>query len=282
MENFNINRFWKTFKWLFCENSNRLLVWALALTLAFFMIDSFLIWSMQQVPQEARLEIQHEVDFETASILSAIGFCFFIALIAVHFGFSRVFAFLKTKQKRIAYLTLPATNAERYAAALLYALIVFQCCVLLSLVLGDTLRMLVFGLTGGGWQSGVFAIHENGMLFIPDISSWQKVVQWGWSSSIMLWLCSLYILGGTWFRRHAFFIVTAALITFFIVLAMCFNTFMDEFSLISADASKHVTHLSSAVYLLTIVFLAASLFNFWWSYKIFKRFQIITSKWTNV
>lgn len=273
MEKFNIKRFWQTFKWLFCENSIRLLVWAVALTLAFFMIESFLMWSTQQLPQDDNLT-QHGVDIETVTILGSIGFCFFIALIAIHFGYSRVFAFLKTKQKRIAYLTLPATNTERFVAALLFILIVFPCCVMLALALGDTLRMLTFGLTGGGWQSGIPAMYKDGMLFIPDISSWHKFAQWMWSSSIMLWVCSLYILGGTWFRQHGFIIVTAALIVFFIVVAMCFPS--------SFDSSKHIIHHSPAVYPLTFVLLAAALFNIWLSYKIFTRFQIITSKWTNV
>lgn len=280
MEKFNIKRFWQTFKWLLCENSNRLLVWTLALILGFFMIESFLMWSMQQVPQDARQEIQQEVDFDTVAIMGAIGFCFFIALIVAHFGFSRIFAFLKTKQKRIAYLTLPATNTERFVAALLYILVVFPFCVLLALVLGDTLRMFVYGLTGGGWQSGVPSLFSEGTFIIPKISSWHHFVQWAMESSIMLWVCSLYILGGTWFRRHAFLFVTAALIALFIVVVLCVKSI--DVTLITFDDTKHITDLSTAVYPLIFVFLAAAVFNFWWSYKIFKRFQIITSKWTNV
>ena len=282
MENFNIKRFGQTFKWLFCENSNRLLLWTLALTLGFFMIDSFLVWSMMQVPQDAKLEIEQEVNFQTVTILAVISFCVFIAFIVVHFGYSRVFAFLKTKQKRIAYLTLPATNVERFVAALVYILLVFPLCVLLALILGDTLRMFVYGLTGDGWVSGVPTLFKGGMLFIPRSFAWLDFVECCMNNSIMLWICSLYILGGTWFRRHAFFIVTAALITVFIIGGMCYTSFTHEAAIISFSTSKHVTSLSPIVYPITLIALAAAVFNFWWSYKIFTRFQIITSKWTNV
>lgn len=282
MEKFNIKRFWQTFKWLFCENSNRLLVWTLALTLGFFMIESFLVWSMQQVPDDAKLAQQHnDINFQTAAILGALGFCYFMALIAIHFGFSRIFASLKTKQKRIAYLTLPATNAERFVASLLYVLVVFPVCVMIALVLGDTLRMVVYGLTGGGWHNALHYFFKGGDLFIPDFSSWQHFIQWLMEGSIMLWICSMYVLGGTWLRQHAFFIVTATLITLFIVGYTCHSSFMSDYFLITIEKSGAIS-LHPTIYPIIIIILAAALFNFWWSYKIFTRFQIITSKWTNV
>lgn len=278
MEKFNIKRFGQTFKWLFCENSNRLLLWLLGLTLGFMMIDSFLIWSMQQVPQDVKNIQQEGIDYQTAALYGVIGFCIFIAIIVIHLGYSRIFARLKTKQKRIAYLTLPATNAERYLASLLFVLIVFPLCVLWALILGDTLRMFIFGMTGGEWQSAVPYLFKENMLFLPRFSSWNKFVAWMMDSSVLLWICSLYILGGTWFRRHAFFIVTGAIIALFIIVAV----FIPRASFFIPNASNPTTIISAIVYPLILIFIVAAIFNFWWSYKIFKRFQIITSKWTNV
>ncbi len=278
MEKFNIKRFGQTFKWLFCENSNRLLLWLLGLTLGFMMIDSFLIWSMQQVPQDVKNIQQEGIDYQTAALYGVIGFCIFIAIIVIHLGYSRIFARLKTKQKRIAYLTLPATNAERYLASLLFVLIVFPLCVLLALILGDTLRMFIFGMTGGEWQSAVPYLFKENMLFLPRFSSWNKFVAWMMDSSVLLWICSLYILGGTWFRRHAFFIVTGAIIALFIIVAV----FIPRASFFIPNGSNPTTIISAIVYPLILIFIVAAIFNFWWSYKIFKRFQIITSKWTNV
>ena len=278
MEKFNIKRFGQTFKWLFCENSNRLLLWLLGLTLGFMMIDSFLIWSMQQVPQDVKNIQQEGIDYQTAALYGVIGFCIFIAIIVIHLGYSRIFARLKTKQKRIAYLTLPATNAERYLASLLFVLIVFPLCVLLALILGDTLRMFIFGMTGGEWQSAVPYLFKENMLFLPRFSSWNKFVAWMMDSSVLLWICSLYILGGTWFRRHAFFIVTGAIIALFIIVAV----FIPRASFFIPNASNPTTIISAIVYPLILIFIVAAIFNFWWSYKIFKRFQIITSNWTNV
>ncbi len=278
MEKFNIKRFGQTFKWLFCENSNRLLLWLLGLTLGFMMIDSFLIWSMQQVPQDVKNIQQEGIDYQTAALYGVIGFCIFIAIIVIHLGYSRIFARLKTKQKRIAYLTLPATNAERYLASLLFVLIFFPLCVLLALILGDTLRMFIFGMTGGEWQSAVPYLFKENMLFLPRFSSWNKFVAWMMDSSVLLWICSLYILGGTWFRRHAFFIVTGAIIALFIIVAV----FIPRASFFIPNASNPTTIISAIVYPLILIFIVAAIFNFWWSYKIFKRFQIITSKWTNV
>ena len=97
-------------------------------------------------------------------------------------------------------------------------------------------------------------------------------------SSVLLWICSLYILGGTWFRRHAFFIVTGAIIALFIIVAV----FIPRASFFIPNASNPPSIISAIVYPLILIFIVAAIFNFWWSYKIFKRFQIITSKWTNV
>ena len=233
---------------------------------------------MQQVPQDVKNIQQEGIDYQTAALYGVIGFCIFIAIIVIHLGYSRIFARLKTKQKRIAYLTLPATNAERYLASLLFVLIVFPLCVLLALILGDTLRMFIFGMTGGEWQSAVPYLFKENMLFLPRFSSWNKFVAWMMDSSVLLWICSLYILGGTWFRRHAFFIVTGAIIALFIIVAV----FIPRASFFIPNASNPTTIISAIVYPLILIFIVAAIFNFWWSYKIFKRFQIITSNWTNV
>ncbi len=255
------------------ENSNKLIVWALAMTFGFMVIELLIDWSLQrnhQVPNNYNI-----------NILGSLGFCFFIAHVIIIFGFSRIFSLLNTKQKRISYLTLPATNAERFLAALLYVLIVFPLCVFLSFLMGDTLRMLIDGISRNQWFSCISLIF-NGYPMYFHFGSWANIMDNIHDISILLWICSLYILGGTWFRKHAFFIVTAGLMALLIAIIWSQATFTWHFSLATYDATGQAIDVSPFIYPVTIAILAATLLNIWLSYRIFKNFQIITSKWTNI
>ena len=272
MDNFNIKRFGHTFRWYFCENRGRLLAWTAGLTLGIFVVQSLFLG--MTIAHIEGLQLTSEIIAGVCVPMS--GIC---ALFTLWFVFSQIFSTLKTKQKRIAYLTLPATNLERYLAAFLMAVVVWPICVMLAVALGDTLRMVFFGLLGKGWVSGVvtyFSSEGN------HLTGWEKVLNYVSDFSLSAWVCSAFILGGTWFRKRQFLftgIIMIVLTTAFVWLCAKLHINYEIWAFDSVTKEVHMTWL---VYPSIIGFLVLSLLNFWGSYQIFKRFQIITSKWVNI
>lgn len=269
MENFNIKRFGNTFKWLFCENRGRLLAWTAGFALGVFAIQSLFLWMM--VARINGLELNSEIVTGVCTPITKIG-CY----VALLLGFCQIFSTLRLKQKRIAYLTLPATNLERYLAAFIMATVVWTIFILLAAVLGDTLRMVFFGLLGKGWVSGIGAYFSSNHL---DLIGSSKVMNYAYTISVWLWTCSFYVLGGTLFRKREFLFTTLIQIVLFTgFIWLCKQLGSNFFE----DPDIIVKNVNAFSYVVVFGLLALSILNIWGSYQLFKCFQIITSKWTNV
>ena len=265
MENFNIKRFGHTFKWYFCENRQQLLYWTIGLALATLVIESFIIYtSIGQIPG---------YKLDKVNTLMLIPLCLLTGAFASAMAWSNIFSCLKVKQKRISFLTLPATTAERFLAALILSVVIWPLCILIAICLGDTLRMLLFGLFGKGWVSllsVITSIEEEG---ITGQFQGLKIASQATSS---LWLCSIFILGGTWLRKHPFIITGFALVVLFSVFTYIVVHYFNDNTFDNFDNQDY------RIYCTIAIFLLLAIANFMGSYWLFKRFQLITSKWFNV
>lgn len=275
MENFNTKRFSRTFRWLFSENRYRLLAWSIGLVLAFFAIETLFALVGLRAANEVRA-----MSFQAMGKAS-FSLCIALAFAVAQYGFSEIFSTLKTRQKRIAYLTLPATNLERYLAAFLLAVVIAPVCIGLALLIGDALRTVFFALMGHGWYSNV-AYAWRTIISPGSFSSWGGFLECCAENAMGLWGCSLYVLGGTWFRRRGFLIVTAFMILLMIIGTYLLRHVFGDAGIFVVDANDGVTFARPYVYVVLFALIALSVFNFWLSYRIFTRFQVITSKWTNV
>jgi hypothetical protein len=183
--------------------------------------------------------------------------------------------------------------------------------VFLAMVLGDTLRMaFLWGrdLMGFGpryegepvsvyvWWSGSYAScwvrwYDSALPvflynFVPDygFSSWYAIMRWAFLLAYLLWVHSLYTLGGTLLRKYAF--VASSVV--FILLLVGFTKFIDYFELytfrsewIDAAGNYYKHMISPLVYVYCIALPIVSIANYWISFRIFKGFELITNKWTN-
>jgi len=255
MKNFNISRCWQTFRWYLYENRRTLVRWFIGLALVTMVVESFFL----------SVSFDHLSDPGMRKmVLLALGAnCTIFLFLVMFYGFSTIFGCLKRKERRISYLVLPASNLERYISALAYVLVVFPIAIILAFCLGDTLRALAFWLLGYGWISGVQVWAE---MFLSR--SWEGML---FGFSMWLFISSIYALGGVWFRKSAFPIVSA--IMFFGTIALGYTLKSMRVSNVEVDASS--TFVSICLILMALVI-------FYIGYLLFKRFQLITSKWTNL
>ena len=276
MNSFSLNRFCKTFHWFFSMNLRSLLMWTGGFTVAIFLAGMMVFFFNPNNPK------------------AALGLVSTFDIIFIFIGlFASVSSFLSDydkKPKREAFLMVPASNLEKYLSAVIYAVTVFTFALFLSVVLGDTLRMVFRSLVyGDEWLSAVPKVMRG---VIPNImvksesphvySLSYEVMNFVVGFSLILWLHSLYTLGGTLFRKYAFVATSVVMISCTMLLSWIINHFDVSMFTSHWDGDKYVSQeVGFFAYVLAVVLPLLSIFNYWASFHIFKGFQLITNKWTN-
>ena len=262
MENFNLKRFGRTLYWYVSENRSTLIRWTIGSAIGVLLMEMLFVWIMTS-------KVQMGEAFYIQSVLMGTGVCIVAIMFAVLVAWSSIFNPLKTKQQRTAFFMLPATNLERYLTAFLYGVVLWPLCIILAYIIGDALRSLFFMLLGHNWLTGISTMmhstnHEG--------SLWVGIEDDIFDYLSFAWVCSAYVLGGTLLRKYSFATVSG----FFILLSGISAAFIVK--------CIPVIKLNSGIIfcLASIALVAFTVFNFWYSYRTFTRFQIITNKLTNV
>lgn len=275
MNNFSFNRFSRTLRWVVGVNFRSLMIWTLG-----YMVGVFL---------GEQLFFGMSFGNDVASILSNISqfFTIFI-LIALGVGLSTVFYDLNKKTRREAFLMLPASNLEKFLSAVVYVTFVWTFFVALSFIAGDTLRMVYRALVNGDeWISTVPMVMntmEPGFVEVfKHESTLEYMVMYTFViCAFIVWMHSLYLLGGTLFRKYSF--VVSSLVLILSVSFLAWLTGHCHIQMFSSnwEGDRYVSQeVGPLGYALAVVLPLLSVFNYWASYRIFKGMQLITNKWTN-
>lgn len=222
-----------------------------------------------------------------SAIFGVFFFCF-----SMLFGASYLFAQMKDVRKRSAYLLWPVSNSEKYVVGLLHSVVLMAVIAVLAFIAADALRVLVDATTGRIIVWGIpLCFDQVKSLFSND--------DWQMNAMLLSWLFyfhSLYIVGGTLFRRNQFLVTSAiiAIVTILLILLIR-QTKLDywDFHLwdyvpatrVEEDGTVYQTvrplyHFSFYVALFVGWLIIA--FHYWASFKLFCRMQVINNKWLNV
>ena len=304
MNNFNINRFGQTFRWVVATNFRNFIAWTLGAAVGAFLME--MIFVAMNVHSDGGNYVP--VLYSTISQICQIALIIFV-LVALSTGF----ADYQKRAKREAFLMLPSTNLEKFLAVVIYVTVVWSLAGFLAFAIGDTLRMAVRALAyGNEWYSLVpkmldlfgemIPSYEDGMMIRP-IS--YRVCAPIALIGLFVWLHSTYILGGTLLRKYAFVASSLVIISAFILMAWLNQKYNLQFFYVdtfidgqSVDAlrqsgaldangpwsakSVQIIHKVGALgYFITVALPILSIFNYWASFHIFKGFQLITNKWIN-
>ena len=302
MNSFSINRFGKTLRYVLSTNFRSLLMWTIGAALVVFMCE-MLYWKFGTL---------NESPYEMLRNFGDMGMVLFVVASVVLI--SSVVAGINDKRKRESFLILPSTNAEKYLSLIVYSTVICILCVFLAMVLGDALRMaflwgrdlmgftpryegepesvyitnrwgdVMYANSWVRWYDSALPLFWNSFLPNFGFSSWYGVMRWAFFLASMLWIHSLYTLGGTLLRKYAFVAVSVV----FILLTVGFAKFINYFDLytfrsewIDAAGNYYRHMINPLVYVYCIVLPILSIANYWISFRIFKGFELITNKWTN-
>lgn len=295
MKRFNINRFGKTLRWVVSVNFRKLLLWFAGSVLAVFLGE--IIFKVMN-PYGSPLNMLRDISQFLTMIL------ILVSLIMA----SSIVSSINEKRKREAFLMLPASNLEKFLSLLVYSTVICIAVAFLAIVLGDALRMFSY------WAAGYQGMPYEGESYYYSVKSdeygevfwWSSVipmliknitpnialsaplpvdfvvVQWAFIIGMILWVHSTYILGGTLLRKYSFvgtsvFVILLDTLIIRLIIASgmtMFHTQWDNGELIEYE-------IGVVSWIIAFVSPILSALNYWASFQIFKRFELITNKWLN-
>lgn len=289
MNTFSFNRFGKMLRWVLSVNQRRILYAVAGSVVGVFMAEMILL-KMTSYDTPFRMLNQYG---DVGAAVFAVA-----SLILV----STIVSGVNEKRKREAFLMLPASNLEKFLALMTYTSVVCVLGVFLAFVLGDSLRMAWFWVSGpyteietsvmGGpvetyywWSSAIPEMMDNLTPHIleADSCNWfYLVMNLFVITAIAVWTHSLLIIGGTLFRKYSFVISCIIFILFWVIFVKTTHYF--ELSMFTStwENGRYVDgEIGVPAYVLAILLPLLAVFNYWASFHIFKNFQLITNKWTN-
>ena len=301
MNSFSFNRCGKVLRWLVSVNRVNLLGLIAGFTFFIFLLQmaTFIFGSFEQVVPF----IQRSADFGSFFIP-------FSLLIIASNAFTN-FTSIGSKQQRGTFLTIPASNLEKYLALIVYMVVACGLCAIVGYILGDCLRMACLWIWAHASNDPSFTACEvfnfNGVdqtyylwtSTVPSLFSkmtphlmtvWSSGIYWDWyiwasfiiAVILAVWTHSLFMLAGTLLRKYAF-IISGALWMTIMSLYMWTLSHLDLTVFQTVwDGEKYVGNaVGGMAYVLMVVLPLFTIFNYWASFHIFKGFQLITNKWTN-
>lgn len=289
MNSFSFNRFGKTLCWVLSVNQRRMLYAVVGSIVGVFVGEMILL----------RLSNLYS-PFIMLNQYGQVGAALFalVSLIMV----STILSSVNEKRKREAFLMLPANNLEKFLALMTYTSVVCVLGVFLAFVLGDSLRMVWFWISGPyteaevsyignpteyyyWWSSAIPEMVDNLTPHIleADSCNWFYLVMYiVVIAAIAVWTHSLLIIGGTLFRKYSFVISCLVFILFWVIFGKTMQYF--EFSMFTSnwEDGKYVSgEVGIPAYILAVLLPLLAVFNYWASFHIFKNLQLITNKWLN-
>ncbi len=279
MEKFSFKRFFRVLNWFLRTNSKQLLMWFAGAATCVFLLQ--MVVTCTGVVVKSAGGNTYTMGFTPENYKHALFVVKSIVLvvmsIATLFVLSGVFRQLNKKQKAISFLMLPAANKEKYWVLLVYVTVAWTLCLFLGYVVADVLRMVIVPMFKD--LPYVSTLTDPNLFFVvTEGHVVQKITASVYSLISIIWVHSCYIAAGSVFRKNGFVIASAGLL---LIVALFENVWIKNFgSLISVeDNTLSVNYL---VWVVVFVLLAWTVYNYRLSYRLFKNFQVINNKRTNL
>ncbi len=275
MKNFDMTRFGRVLKLDFVEGYKPMLWGALCMMLLYL----FFFWfahnigmheSIYDAPQDVTM-LRVRTICEAVGAFSLMA-CFIFFLISA----STLFRGEQKKQKRIAWLMLPASNQEKFLSRWIYLVAFSLVGGLLPFFVADGVHIAYLWMT----DNPVMCTTKWFFNMMPHVSDYGGVTINDWLSTIMeysfvIGIHSFYLLGGVFFKKFHFIAASAVVVIAFAAFVACINMFTDP------GQPSDISH--TAYYITVTVFwtLAVILFT-WLAYYLFCRWQVVTHKFANI
>ncbi len=275
MKRFDIKRFNRTLGWSFVMMRKEILTNAAAMFFAMFL--PFLIQLFAGYGS-SRAIVANGID-------TAVHTDFFIYTVLVMIGGCWIFNNMGTKEQRITFRMLPATDLEKFVVRALYVTVVWWLMGAVAFCLADVFRMLISIIAGidvvesaiPAFFRLIFAFGIDGRLDVGDMSQAEAFSFVALMLAWIFWVHSFYILGGAFFRRRQFVFTTLA---HFLLMMVCMPLLVHIVD--GADFDDRFSLAVALAWTGSAVLAALCVLDWWLAYMIFRRMQAVNNKWVNL
>lgn len=278
-KNFDLHRLSMVLRWDILTNWQRHLGATAGLAIGISIYCVLRLFSMRYWLNSTDVELAgHQYQVSVCMFFSVIAFIAFYVLA------SCIFNNMKTKLQRESFLMLPACNLEKFVARLLMMSIGVLVQLFAAVILADVIQFIFsFIITPDFHISITWAVLSH---IIPTIQPFDNDwLKWITLYSFILFSHSFATLGGTFYRKLPVLLTACTGILLSIILGYTINK-LGEAGVFDFFSHINFSNGSTADYCITItaffVFLALAAFNYWASYKLFTRMQVICNKWINI
>ena len=272
--NFQFSRLLMVMRWDMFTNLKSYLNMMLGMT---FALLPFFIMQLYQLSKQYQL-------FPDTIDLSYWGMSQYVLMIfsiAMYMMATQIFMVMKTTGQREQFLMLPASNLEKYISRFLFSTLGAAVAMITAIVVSDLVQLIFsFVLLPGHHQSVCLSIMallwKIWTTFIESIDSAGALML-----SLLIMTCGLlvhsfFILCGTLFRKHT--IVVSGIL--FIVMIYLVIYVIESVPGTITTCLMHGDN--SWIFCLLIAELLLAGFQYWLSYKVFTRMQVICNRWINL
>ena len=272
--NFQFSRLLMVMRWDVFTNLKAYLNMMLGMT---FALLPFFIMQLYQLSKQYQL-FPDTIDL---SYLGMSQYVLMISSIAMYMMATQIFMVMKTTGQREQFLMLPASNLEKYISRFLFSTLGAAVAMITAIVVSDLVQLIFsFVLLPGHHQSVCLSIMallwKIWTTFIESIDSAGALML-----SLLIMTCgvlvhSFFILCGTLFRKHT--IVVSGIL--FIVMIYLVIYVIESVPGTITTCLMHGDN--SWIFCLLIAELLLAGFQYWLSYKVFTRMQVICNRWINL
>ena len=252
----------------------------------FFPMLGFL-WSAERWTEEGYPEVYSFERF-CGNMLGIIGMVVSVAMI---YYASRIMKCMDNKEKRISYLLLPATKLEKFFSRALFVTVgtaLMILVALLALELTHYLLLPLFDLPAVYSQPMLVEVFSMRWAHASVDATGEPVYSW-WLMQLLVWIfClwnhSLFILGGSFWYKHPFLKTIGACLAVTILGGILFANLVEGGFLVrfSDWMQEHYQDTPQTVNglltIISVVFLLFTVFNWWLSYRLFTRSEVVKRK----
>lgn len=272
--NFQFSRLLMVMRWDVFTNLKTYLNMTLGMT---FALLPFLIMQLYQLSKQDQLS----PDTIDLSYWGMSQYILFISSIAMYMMATQIFMVMKTTGQREQFLMLPASNLEKYISRFLFSTLGAAIAMITAIVVSDLVQLIFsFLLLPGHHQSvclsTVALLWKIWTTFIENIDSTGALLL-----SLLIVTCgvlvhSFFILCGTLFRKHTIVVTTILFIAMTYLVIYVIES-------VPGTITTCLNHGDNSwLFSLLIAELLLGGFQYWLSYKVFTRMQVICNKWINL
>ena len=272
--NFQFSRLLMVMRWDMFTNLKSYLNMMLGMT---FALLPFFIMQLYQLSKQYQL-FPDTIDL---SYLGMSQYVLMISSIAMYMMATQIFMVMKTTGQREQFLMLPASNLEKYISRFLFSTLGAAVAMITAIVVSDLVQLIFsFVLLPGHHQS----VCLSTMALLWKI--WTTFIENNDSTGTLLLSLSIvtcgvlaqsfFILCGTLFRKHT--IVVSGIL--FIVMTYLVIYVIESVPDTITTCLNHGDN--SWLFSLLIAELLLGGFQYWLSYKVFTRMQVICNRWINL